>query len=193
MATPLGHFLVGAGIGARLEPRGWLSRALLVGGLAGVAADLDFLPGLLTGAPAHFHHAQSHSVLAAIVVGGLIYLLARPRAVVWGLIGGVGYASHLLLDLVTADDSAPYGIPLLWPLSSTTFQSPVTLFPRVPHSGEASFGHLVLLAATEIVLCGAFFAWSVRAARRRGDAGSAKRDHHRSTAATSRDAATPED
>lgn len=173
MATPLGHALIGAGIGARFQRHGRMARVLFVGALAGVAPDLDFLPGLLAGAPARFHHAQSHSILAAIVAGGLFYLLLQPRAVLWGLVGGLGYASHLLLDLVTVDDAAPFGIPLLWPLSAATFQSPITIFPRVPHSGGASLGQLAALAAIEIVVCGTFLAWSVRSPRPRGGASAA--------------------
>lgn len=192
MATPLGHVLVGAGIGARLGPHRGLLRALLLGGCLGAAADLDFLPGLLAGAPARFHHAQSHSILAAILAGGLTYLLVRPRAAAWGLVGGLGYASHLLLDLVTVDDGAPFGIPLFWPVSSATFQSPITVFPRVPHSGEVTLGQLALLVAIEVVVCGGSFAWCLRAARRRGGSMSTERQPERSTGAAPGDAAAGE-
>jgi inner membrane protein len=143
MSSPLAHALVGATVYAGLAAEGrpvmaW--RPWAVAAFAGVAADLDFLPGLLIGDPSRYHHWATHSLVAVLVFAALVAPLAPaalgslPRRVV---ILGVAYGSHLVLDLLTVHQRVP-GIPLLWPFSSEVFLSPVLLFPRIDHG--ASWG-----------------------------------------------------
>jgi inner membrane protein len=143
MSSPLAHALVGVTIYAGLAPEGrpvvaW--RPWAVAAFAGIAADLDFLPGLLIGDPSRYHHWATHSLVAVLVFVGLVAPLAPaalgslPRRVV---ILGAAYGSHLVLDLLTVHLRVP-GIPLLWPFSSEVFLSPVVLFPRIDHG--ASWG-----------------------------------------------------
>ncbi len=142
MPSPVAHALAGAAVYAALAPRGvpagdWRPWALAV--FAGVAADLDFLPGLLVGAPSHYHHWATHSIAAALA----FTLLVAPRAApLLGSTGrclailGVAYGSHLGLDYLTVDRTVPQGIPLLWPISDVVFLSPVLLFTDIYHGAS---------------------------------------------------------
>lgn len=140
MATPIGHGLAGYGVslllGRRGEPRPLLPALVAVA--ASLAPDLDFLPGLLRGSPALYHHGISHSLGFALAAGLLAALLLplpgwRRRTVFWLVF--LAYSSHLLLDLVGPDARPPLGIPLFWPLSPDYHLSPLTLLLGVRHSG----------------------------------------------------------
>jgi inner membrane protein len=41
------------------------------------------------------------------------------------------YATHILLDFLGNDTSAPYGVMALWPFSREYFLSPVPVFPAI--------------------------------------------------------------
>ena len=135
MPSPLGHSLIGLSGYPQLSK--WLSPypPLLWVGLFVVVAnlpDVDILPGLLMGNPALYHRQATHSVAAAVAIGTLAALLVRrqgPPNYRIGVWMALLYGSHLLLDMLVADDAAPYGIQLLWPLSSRYFMSPISLFP----------------------------------------------------------------
>jgi hypothetical protein len=172
MPSPLAHALVGtvayAALAGDTGPRrDWRPWALAA--FAGAAADLDFLPGLLVGDPSRYHHWATHSLAATL----LFTLLAAPLAS--AALGGAGrgaailgaaYGSHLLLDLLTVDQTVPRGLPLFLPFSGEAFLSPVALFTDIHHG--ASWGafvnwHNVGAVLTEAVLVGtpvaAFCAW----------------------------------
>jgi inner membrane protein len=139
MPSPVAHALAGAALYAGLTPRDatlgdWRPWALAA--LAGVAADLDFLPGLLVGDPSRYHHGATHSLLAALVFTLLAARLASPFLGPPGrrtAILGAAYLSHLALDWVTVDRTVPRGIPLLWPASGAAFLAPVQLFTDIHH------------------------------------------------------------
>ena len=168
MATPIGHLLAGAAIGTLMSRGSNLPRAIVIGGLAAIAADFDFIPGILIGNPGRFHHAQSHSVTFAVLIGLIAGLIARESRLRWGLLVGVGYASHLILDGLTFDDSAPHGIPILWPFLSDVFNSPVTLFLNAPWgSGLVLNAHNFELLVREVGILGLFFVAALLYARPR--------------------------
>jgi membrane-bound metal-dependent hydrolase YbcI (DUF457 family) len=162
MSSPLAHALVGATLYAGLAPEGrpvvaW--RPWAVAAFAGVAADLDFLPGLLIGDPSRYHHWATHSLVALLAFVAVVAPLAPaalgslPRR---AAILGAAYGSHLVLDLLTVHRRVP-GIPLLWPFSSEVFISPVLLFPRIDHgaSWDAFLNwHNVMAVLFEAVLVG---------------------------------------
>ncbi|MGB3298850.1 MAG: metal-dependent hydrolase [Phormidesmis sp.] len=129
--------------------------------------DLDFLPQIVTGL--NFHRGPSHSLLAAILVSGLLALMisyVRPRIqfkMLFGITFGL-YSAHLLMDMFTAGGK---GIPLLWPLSAQFVRSPLPLFPAVHHSrGLWDSSHLIFIGVellyTLILLVG------IRLAKTRG-------------------------
>lgn len=143
MPTPLGHGLMGLALASCVvSPHRFSTNRPLVAVavFSAVAADLDFLPGLLVGEPGRFHHGLSHSLGAALLYGLLVGFLIRfpalgsyaRRATIMGLL----YLSHPLLDLVAVDTSFPFGEPFLWPLSGTYLLSPVTIFSDVHHGNR---------------------------------------------------------
>lgn len=169
MATPVGHGLAGLTVGVAGGESGRVWRYALLGLVAGLAPDLDFVPGLLAGDPARFHHGPTHS-LAAALFAGVVVLVLGPPAGRWraGLVAAGGYLSHLVLDLVTADPSPPRGVPLLWPILDGPVQSPVTLLPRVLHSVVSPFNlHNVHVAAVETAVFGGLLVAVLVLGRRR--------------------------
>ena len=112
--------------------------------------DLDFVPGILVGDPGMFHHLASHSLSAAVVFGVLSALVARlahyPAAGRLGLVTGLAYVSHLLLDATAPLDDAGRGVPLFWPLSYRMFVSPIRLFMGI--GLEPSRGGLIASVMT---------------------------------------------
>jgi len=150
MSTPLGHSLLGLIAGQLVTPapnqphRHWLLFCVI----AGNAADLDFLPGLLTGDLNRYHHQASHSIVAALLAGVLVWRLLAGRsdqASRAGLMTTLAYGSHLLADYVTADYRPPLGIPLFWPFSPDYFLSPYILLDGVKHGvpGDSSLTSLL--------------------------------------------------
>jgi membrane-bound metal-dependent hydrolase YbcI (DUF457 family) len=163
MPSPVAHALVGVAVYAALAPgerlrRDWQPWALAA--FSGMAADLDFLPGLLVGQPSRWHHWATHSVAAAIVFALLVAPLVRrilgpPHG--WATLLLAAYGSHLALDWLTVDRTVPQGIPLLWPVSATVFLSPIPLFTDIHHgaSWEAFVNsHNVGAALREALLVG---------------------------------------
>ncbi len=122
MPTPLAHsgfalaLAFAAAPGKLPAPRTTLALIFLAN-----AADLDFVPGILTGQPVAYHHGVSHSFLfAAIMTAMVTPMVTRiapdPRRFsVWATLAA---ASHPVLDWVTGEpgaDVAKYGVALLWP------------------------------------------------------------------------------
>lgn len=138
MATPVGHYLVGltiAGMFARNDDE--RRRAPWVAAIA-CMPDLDLLPGLVVGNLSRFHHGLSHSLAAAVVVA-VVATVVLARRVQAGaahlfLLSFLLYGSHCLLDFLTLDTGEPIGVPLLWPWTGATFQSPILLLPNVQHT-----------------------------------------------------------
>ena len=90
-------------------------------------ADFDFVPGVLLGKATLFHRGLTHSLVAPFLVGLAFgagtFLLKKTSFFKAFLASFVAYGSHVLLDFFTN-----YGVPLLWPFSSTKFHSPICLF-----------------------------------------------------------------
>ena len=180
MATPIGHFLAGLATyesvrrpsdSASGSRRAWTLALLAM--FAAVAADLDFIPGILVGRPALYHHGVSHSLgfcVLAATAGALLFgrigRIGRSTGAVFGLIF-FAYGTHLVVDLFGPDGRPPHGIPVLWPLSDEYFHSPVSLLVRIRHSpttdapiagwieGIISWNNLLALTL-EVVLIGPF-------------------------------------
>lgn len=169
MATPLGHFLAGATVGALCGGERRTGRPVLAGGLVAMAPDLDFIPGLLLGEPARYHHAVTHTLLFALLAG-MVAALAAPRARWrWTVLVGGAYSSHLLLDFLTHDPSPPRGIPLFWPVISDALHSPIFVFPQVLHTIVCPVNlHNFTVMLLEIALLGPLLAAAALRARGRG-------------------------
>jgi len=125
------------------RPRGWLVTLAAVI-LASVAADFDFLPGFLVGMPGRFHRGPTHSFGAAVIYGVLALAYARWRGIkspnTLGLLLGLVYGSHVVLDVFTLDFGDQIGVPLWWPLLSGNVVAPFHLFLYIQRGpGSASF------------------------------------------------------
>lgn len=149
MPLPVGHALAGIGL-QRAWPglffrKGWHD-ALFCALLANLP-DADFLPGLLLGRPNLYHHGAFHSLGAALAIALLtagMFRLADRRAAparrrTWPLAAAAFLllSSHLLLDYFTIDLVAPFGLPLLWPVSGRYFIAPRPIFLDVTRSARA--------------------------------------------------------
>jgi len=138
MATPIGHALAGVAVTAVLS-RHTAGRLLLASVLMANVADLDFIPGILLGRPALYHHGLTHSLGAATLasVAGALVLARLGVAPREGFaVCFLAYASHLVLDFFAPDARPPSGIPIFWPLTETYFAAPVTLLPGVHHAAR---------------------------------------------------------
>jgi len=139
VAFPPAHFLIGAGLAevaraaSRNPPPRWA--AWIAGGCVAVLPDADIVLGIVRGVGGAYHGTFTHSI-AAVVVWALIgYALGRGP---WAGVVGLGYASHLLVDLLA--DSGPTNLMLEWPLSTSKPYSLGRLFPKVPVEGDGMIG-----------------------------------------------------
>jgi len=139
-----------AGSGGRAAALFLLAGAIFLSNLP----DADvLLPLVLGDAPGiAYHRGFSHSIGFALCTGlavaGGAALLARARPDLgarlpgWravGLAGGLLVASHVVLDVFTADGRPPYGVPLLAPMSDVHVISPVALFAGMQNTSVAAF------------------------------------------------------
>ena len=127
--------LIGAGL-AELARAGMVRPPprRYVWGVAAVLAaapDGDIILGILLGRDGSLHGTFTHSLTAVAIVALLAYAIAGWR---WAAIAGIGYASHLLVDLL--DESGPTNLMLGWPFTGARPYSLGKLFPKVPVKGE---------------------------------------------------------
>jgi membrane-bound metal-dependent hydrolase YbcI (DUF457 family) len=141
MASPIGHALAGIAVawGADLVPgnrawrlappsASWFERAgnglTLACAVLAAAPDLDLFFG-------PFHRTMTHSLVSVAVVA-IVAALAAARAPLpvrrVAIMCAGAWATHLLVDWLSADQSAPRGIQLLWPFDSRWFISGWDLF-----------------------------------------------------------------
>lgn len=171
MPSPVGHLIAGHIVYSVQNPH-FPNKYVLVGVLfSALAADLDFLPGVMLNDPNRFHHGITHSLGAACFYGvalwGVLKYWRVSRALLLALLFTSAYASHLVLDFFSVDTSDPRGIPLLWPLVHTYYSAPVPLFLNVqrPHGGTASLlagafsSHNLLTVLWEVVVLVPFAIW----------------------------------
>lgn len=135
MAFPPAHLLIGAGFAEvaragmdRPPPRRY---AWAVAAVLAAAPDGDIILGILLGRGGNLHGTFTHSLTAAAVVALLAYAVGGGR---WAAIAGIGYASHLLVDLL--DESGPTNLMLGWPFTGAKPYSLGKLFPKVPVHGD---------------------------------------------------------
>jgi inner membrane protein len=108
------------------------------------APDLDFIAQLFT--DKKIHRGLSHSLVFAIffsLISSLVYFYFKGRKTRAFIVATfILYCSHLLLDILS-----PVGLPLLAPLSDSSFKFPITLFPNVHHSrGLFDPSHLIFIS-----------------------------------------------
>jgi hypothetical protein len=125
MPSPVGHILAGAGVYLALARKQDRSRPILaVTLLSSIIPDFDFVPGFFIGKLSAYHHGMSHSLTFAVVFAAAVFVLAegpqKKIAVRAAIFGGLGYASHVILDFLGAKEGTR-GVPIFWPLSDKPF------------------------------------------------------------------------
>lgn len=134
MASPVAHTLIGAACGIgwflpriRSWREGWRRAAELAWPILGCvilsnACDLDYLAGIPQRNLNLYHQYYSHTlgwITLAAFAAWLILRRARPaaaRGTDFLFFAAIG-ASHLIIDLLTEDSSAPLGIMAFWPFT----------------------------------------------------------------------------
>lgn len=170
MPSPIAHSVSGYAISRLLLKDSAKAMQLVYGIAIANAADLDFMPQILTGIK--YHHGFTHSVLFGIGVSGVAaalgYGLTRRSSMQLFLLTLLLYGSHLVLDFFT-DGGA--GIQLLWPFEARYFRAAVPLFPSthwseplLQHPGHWLFVLYELAYAAFLV----GVEWGVRAYKRKG-------------------------
>ena len=134
MSTPIGHSLAGISIyflsGSRFSSPGWKVLFLCV--VVACLPDVDFLPGFFAGNINCFHHKGTHSLFFALVVSsGVWFALRKSNGIKWGFLAFMLILSHLVIDYVAIDRTAPFGMPLLWPFSGEYFYFKYAFLPEV--------------------------------------------------------------
>jgi membrane-bound metal-dependent hydrolase YbcI (DUF457 family) len=175
MPTPVGHALSGVAVYVATRRRESLLKDLplavaCVG--AALAPDLDFAVSPFAGRT--YHHYFTHSLGFAALFWAAAFLVARfaGRAAPGrdAALLATAFLFHVLLDLLAMDPSPPFGIRLLWPLSSAFYASPVALFADIRRGSLAIlFGlHNWWAAAREVLILGPVLAlvWWWRGGRR---------------------------
>jgi inner membrane protein len=132
MPSPVGHALAGVAAGWMVQGTPpfrartiWIREAALFGSLA-VLPDADLLVGA--------HSGPTHGVGAAILVGLVAFVFWRgtPGVRARGALAcTLAYGTHILLDWLGSDSSAPIGIMALWPLSREYYESSLHLFMAI--------------------------------------------------------------
>lgn len=115
--------------------------------LLAVAPDFDLLVGK--------HSTYTHSVGAMTLVGVLVYGLNNQKKG-QALSATMAYGSHILLDWLGTDTSAPIGIMALWPLTNKFYQSRLFWFMAISRHFRASnfLSHNLYAMLRELILLG---------------------------------------
>jgi membrane-bound metal-dependent hydrolase YbcI (DUF457 family) len=183
MPSPIGHALGGLTVAwmADLMPGrpAVSSRLTLACAGLGVLPDIDLVLPIV-------HRTVTHS-LGAVAAVGLVTIIA---AAVTGKVTSrmaltcvAAYASHLLLDWLQTDPTPPFGLQLLWPVSSTWFISGWNVFRPTErrHLFElATMQRNVACVAQELAILGPVAAavWLVRVKALARLATEVSRGHH---------------
>jgi inner membrane protein len=159
MPSPVGHLIGGVAAGWLVQgssgvgqgaDTAWKREAVIFGAL-GALPDVDLLFGM--------HSGPTHSLGAALLVGVTSYLLGvRMRAATplrFALACFSAYASHILLDWLARDTTAPIGIMALWPFTHEYYESSLHLFMAVSrryYQGWAFVRHNLLAFLRELLI-----------------------------------------
>jgi inner membrane protein len=169
MPSPLGHALAGVAVGvlasgpralvrsldppAAKRPIDTALLAMLPFAALGALPDIDLLFGV--------HSMYTHSLGATLVV--LLVARAVTGGWRWASAAALAYGSHILLDFLGHDTTAPIGVMALWPLTSGYYQSDLHLFLPISRRYwvPGFLAHNLTAVAREVLCIGplAFFAY----------------------------------
>lgn len=125
MPSPIGHVLGGMAVAYAVgRPGGW--RLPAVCAIAAALPDIDFMLPLP-------HRGPTHSLAASVIVFAAtlaVVAAEKGRARIAAAVG-LAVLSHVLLDWLGEDSSAPRGVMALWPFTSAYYVSGLNLFDAV--------------------------------------------------------------
>jgi inner membrane protein len=129
------------------------SMAAIVG--LSLLPDLDAIPGLLMGDLNRFHNNLTHSIVAGVVaalaIGGFVWLKNRDGFGRWFSLTLIAYQLHILMDFFTRGR----GVMLLWPFTEERFEPAIKLFFGLQRSrGWLTIDHVWMLF-NELTFAGA--------------------------------------
>lgn len=147
MPSPVAHALAGAVFGLcvhrkEIPKMTWWSlsgifeksyfsvlrgKNLFLFGCLGVLPDSDFLFGV--------HSTVTHSIGAVVFL--FVFVALMSGKMYFSIACAFAYGSHLLLDWVGGDVTAPYGIMMLWPYSQEFFLSELNIFDGICREFES--------------------------------------------------------
>ncbi|MBX2998259.1 MAG: metal-dependent hydrolase [Caldilineaceae bacterium] len=164
MPSPIAHIAVGYAIYRICRSRPLQETPLgMDGSIRSLAAivglsllpDLDAIPGLLLGDLDSFHNNLTHSIVAGVVaalaIGGIVWLKNRTSFVRWFNLTLISYQLHILMDFFTRGR----GVMLFWPFTEERFEPAIKLFYGVQRSrGWLTMDHVWMLF-NELLFAGA--------------------------------------
>lgn len=177
MPSPVGHLLVGAAIAFAAEPA--LRRRPMPSVKAAVIA-LAVLAALPDADLAYqrIHRAVTHSIGSTIVISIVATVVTGwvtgRRSYLFGLLCGLAWGSHIVLDWLGTDPTPPRGIKALWPFSDRWFISELDVFrgtERRQVFTVASFVYNLKAVAQEVAILGPVTLILGLRIRRRGTVG----------------------
>lgn len=136
MCSPVGHSLVGYTLYLAWNRNykligNWKKIVLYI--FAANAPDLDFIPGIFIGDANRFHHGISHTLGFSILFALGMYVISRFKRKKDFIIFFLLYFGHVLIDFLTADTTAPFGVMLFWPFTKRYFIFFHSLFLDIHH------------------------------------------------------------
>jgi len=170
MPSPVGHSMIGLSIGLLYAwPRGslterWVATAkrhrfpLFLSVLLANLPDIDYVPGVLSGDINAYHHQFTHTLGWVVLVAAGVWMIWKAyRPAVGGREAVFVFAclaSHVIADAFTDDSSYPFGVMLLWPLTSEYYTAPQHIFPRPMKAdwGEVFTWHNLRVMGVEFLI-----------------------------------------
>lgn len=162
MALPIGHGLVGASIVALIHPKADLKnwKPLAIGFLLANSPDLDFAFQIFLGWRG-WHRGFTHSILFALLVGAIFFLIMRREKWQIPLSYSLAYLSHTILDFATSDIGA---VRLFAPLDKTPYSLGLVRFFELQRGLVIT--DMLYISAIEVLIFVPLFLLTLFVARR---------------------------
>ena len=171
MPLPVAHGLLGASVGAALQPlesRYW--RTLWISAFLAICPDFDYALNWLRISGGGWHHGFTHSFLFAACLGLFTALILREVKIRSIIIFCSAAASHTLIDYVMTES---HGVALWWPFThhrhKLSFPNPID-YTWDDSTVSRMVIDLLRISLTELVIFGAIFVavlWIKKATRKR--------------------------